>query len=47
MNEPWSRVLRMPLDEVIRNVFEGQQIEDDDGAGAQIRLLHELMAKLM
>lgn len=47
MNEPWSRVLRMPLDEVIRNVFEGQQIEDEDGAGAQIRLLNELMTKMM
>jgi hypothetical protein len=47
MNEPWSRVLRMPLDEVIRNVFEGQEIEAEDGAGAQIRLLSELMARIM
>lgn len=37
----------MPLDEVIRNVFEGQEIEAEDGAGAQIRVLNELMAKLM
>lgn len=37
----------MPLDEVVRNVFEGQQIEDEDGAGAQIRLLNDLLAKVM
>lgn len=37
----------MPWDEIIRAVHEGQEIEAEDGAGAQIRLLNALMAKMM
>lgn len=46
MNEPWTRVLRLPLDEVISCVFEGQEIEAEDGAGANIRALSALLAKM-
>jgi len=37
----------MPWDEIVRTVHEGQEIEADDGAGAQIRLLNDLIAKMM
>ncbi len=37
----------MPWDEIVRTVHEGQEIEADYGAGAQIRLLSDLLAKMM
>jgi hypothetical protein len=46
MAEPWSSVLRMPWDEIVANVYEGQSIEADDGAGAQIKALDALAAAL-
>lgn len=46
MNEPWSRVLRLPFDEVVACVFEGQRIEDEDGAGATVRAIEALAARI-
>lgn len=40
-------MLRLPWDEIVRCVNEGQEIEADDGAGAQIRALSALTAALM
>lgn len=34
----------MPWTEIVISVFEGQEIEDADGAGAQIRALDALAA---
>ncbi|MCC3246125.1 hypothetical protein LG047_12475 [Methylocystis sp. WRRC1] len=39
-------MLRLPLGEVILGVFEGQEIEAEEGAGAQIRALDALVQSL-
>lgn len=39
-------MLRLPLDETILAVFEGQEIEDDGGAGATIRALAALTSAM-
>jgi len=36
----------MPWPEIVISVFEGQEIEDADGAGAQIRLLDRLASMM-
>jgi hypothetical protein len=47
MHESWSDVMRLPWDEIVRCVYEGQEIEADDGAGAQIKALTALTTALM
>jgi hypothetical protein len=37
----------MPWDEIVRGVWEGQEIEAEDGLGAQIRALSALTAAMM
>lgn len=37
----------MPWDEIVRSVFEGQEIEAEDGLGAQIKALSALTAAMM
>ena len=44
LNEPWTRVLTLPWGEILRCVYEGQRIEGEDGAGAQVRALATLTA---
>ncbi len=46
MNEPWSRVLCFPWVEIVQNVFEAQQIEDEGGAGSQMKLLGSILEAL-
>lgn len=46
MNETYRDVLTFPWPEVLRVVKAGQDIEEDDGAGAQIGLLRDLIARL-
>jgi hypothetical protein len=36
----------MPWDEIVLAVHEGQEIEAQDGAGAQIELLSAVLARL-
>jgi hypothetical protein len=45
-NERYRDILTFPWPEVMRIVKAGQDIEEDDGAGAQIGLLRDLIARL-
>lgn len=47
MQEPFSRVLRMPFDEIVRCVFEGQEDEAEGAGGETIRALEALTAAMM